>query len=123
MTRILLVEDDEDSRDSLGRRLRLKGFEVIEAVDGREAVDKAASEAPDAILMDMSLPGLTGWEATRRSRATEAGARLAIIALTAHVTSGDRDEAYEAGCDASSTSPSTSPACSSAWIEILAERA
>jgi CheY-like chemotaxis protein len=105
MTMILLVEDDEDSRDSLERRRRLKGFEVAEAVDGDQAVAAATASAPDLILMDMSLPGLTGWDATRQIRATEAGDRVPIIALTAHVTSGDRDEAFLAGCDAFVTKP------------------
>jgi two-component system, cell cycle response regulator DivK len=99
MARILLVEDDEDSRDSLARRLRLKGFEVVESGDGAEGVALAAAQAPDLILLDMSLPGLTGWEACRAIRAAETGKRVPVIALTAHVTSGDRDEAYDAGCD------------------------
>jgi two-component system cell cycle response regulator DivK len=96
MPRILLVEDNEMNRDMLSRRLERKGYEVLIAVDGETGIKMAASERPDLILMDMSLPGVDGWEATRRIKST---ASIPIIALTAHVMTGDRDKALEAGCD------------------------
>src|SRR6516225_8389735 len=92
MTKILLVEDNEMNRDMLSRRLMRRGFEVIFAVNGQEGVDLAVSERPDIILMDMSLPVLDGWEATRRVKADDA-------------TSGDREKAIEAGCDDYDTKP------------------
>jgi two-component system cell cycle response regulator DivK len=99
MPRILLVEDNEMNRDMLSRRLQRKGFEVLIAVDGETGVKMAASELPDLILMDMSLPGLDGWEATRRIKGLPDAASIPIIALTAHAMTGDRDKALEAGCD------------------------
>jgi two-component system cell cycle response regulator DivK len=99
MTKILLVEDNELNRDMLSRRLQRRGFEVIVAVDGGAGVAAAGRDAPDLILMDMSLPVLDGWEAARMLKA-DAGTRgIPIIALTAHVLSGDRERALEAGCD------------------------
>jgi two-component system cell cycle response regulator DivK len=99
MPRILLVEDNEMNRDMLSRRLLRRGYDVVIALDGEAGVTMAASERPDLILMDMSLPVLDGWEATRRLKGTPETAAIPIIALTAHVMAGDRDKAFEAGCD------------------------
>ena len=99
MPRILLVEDNDLNRDMLSRRLARRGFELILAKDGAEGMALAASEQPDLILMDMSLPVLDGWEVARRLKADAKTAKLPIIALTAHVMSGDREKALEAGCD------------------------
>ena len=99
MPRILLVEDNELNRDMLSRRLRRKGYDVMIAVDGETGVTMAASERPDLILMDMSLPVLDGWEATRRLKGMPETAAIPVIALTAHVMAGDRDKAFKAGCD------------------------
>jgi CheY-like chemotaxis protein len=105
MTKILLVEDNEMNRDMLSRRLKRRGFEVIFAVNGQEGVDLAISERPDVILMDLSLPVLDGWEATRRVKADGATSSVPIIGLTAHAMSGDRERAIEAGCDDYDTKP------------------
>lgn len=105
MARILLVEDNELNRDMLSRRLGRKDFEVILAVDGVEGVAKAAAERPDLVIMDMSLPKMDGWEATRRLKANEATAHIPVIALTAHAMSGDREKALAAGCDDYDTKP------------------
>lgn len=105
MSRILLVEDNEMNRDMLSRRLERKGYEVVLAVDGPSGVEMAQTHAPDLVLMDMSLPVLDGWEATRRLKADSATAHLPIIALTAHAMSSDRDKALEAGCDDYDTKP------------------
>ena len=105
MAKILLVEDNEMNRDMLSRRLLRKGFEVVIAVDGEQAVTMAQSEFPDLILMDMSLPVLDGWEATRRVRADNTTSHIPIIALTAHAMSGDREKALNAGCDEYDTKP------------------
>ena len=94
-----MVEDNEMNRDMLSRRLQRKGYEVLIAVDGEVGVMMAASERPDVILMDMSLPVVDGWEATRRLKGTPETASIPIIALTAHVMNGDRDKALAAGCD------------------------
>lgn len=99
MAKILLVEDNEMNRDMLSRRLMRKGYQVIIALDGAEGVAKAQSEAPDLILMDMSLPVLGGWEATRRLKADPETHTIPIIALTAHAMAGDREQALAAGCD------------------------
>jgi CheY-like chemotaxis protein len=99
MSKILLVEDDEMNRDMLSRRLERRGYQVIIAVNGHEGVALAQSQAPDLILMDMSLPVLDGWEATRQIKATPDTRAIPIIALTAHAMSGDREQALEAGCD------------------------
>ena len=99
MPRILLVEDNEMNRDMLTRRLERKDFEVLIAVDGREGVEKAGTDLPDLILMDMSLPEVDGWEATRRLKGNEKTASIPVIALTAHAMTGDREKALEAGCD------------------------
>jgi CheY-like chemotaxis protein len=105
MTKILLVEDNEMNRDMLSRRLIRKGYEVVMALDGREAVEMASAESPDLIVMDMSLPVIDGWEATRRVKATPATRAIPVIALTAHAMAGDREKAIEAGCDDYDTKP------------------
>jgi two-component system cell cycle response regulator DivK len=105
VAKILLVEDNEMNRDMLSRRLERRGYEVVIAVDGAEGVDKAGTEAPALILMDMSLPVVDGWDATRRIKAAPATRAIPIIALTAHAMSGDREKAVEAGCDDFDTKP------------------
>ncbi|MDY0146899.1 response regulator [Halothiobacillus sp.] len=105
MARILLVEDNEMNRDMLSRRLARKGYEVLLAVDGDEGVAMAKSQQPDLILMDMSLPVLDGWEATRAIRAEPATRAIPIIALTAHAMDGERAKALEAGCNDFDTKP------------------
>lgn len=105
MPRILLVEDNEMNRDMLSRRLVRNGYEVFLALDGQQGADMAVSERPDLILMDMSLPVIDGWEATRRIRANDATRRIPVIALTAHAMAGDREKAIEAGCDDYDTKP------------------
>jgi two-component system, cell cycle response regulator DivK len=105
MTRVLLVEDNEMNRDMLSRRLRRRGFEVLIAADGEQGLAQAAAERPDIILMDMSLPVLDGWEATRRLKATPETAGIPVIGLTAHAMATDRDKCFEAGCDEYDTKP------------------
>ena len=105
MAKILLVEDNEMNRDMLSRRLERKGFQVVIAVDGQEGVAMAQSQAPALVLMDMSLPVLDGWEATRKLKQDPATAAIPVIALTAHAMSGDRERALEAGCDDYDTKP------------------
>lgn len=105
MPKILLVEDNEMNRDMLSRRLERKGFQVVMAVDGQQGVDLALSEIPDLILMDMDLPIIDGWEATRRVKAGESTRGIPVIALTAHAMVGDRDKAIAAGCDDYDTKP------------------
>jgi CheY-like chemotaxis protein len=103
--KLLLVEDNEMNRDMLSRRLLRRGYEIVMAVDGGQGVEMAGSELPDLILMDMSLPVIDGWEATRRIRAAEATRHIPIIGLTAHAMAGDREKAIEAGCDDYDTKP------------------
>src|SRR5262245_15135163 len=105
MAKILLVEDNEMNRDMLSRRLQRRGFEVVIAVDGGEGLTMAQSEAPDLILMDMSLPVLDGWEATRQLKASAQTKHIPVIALTAHAMASDREKALEAGCDDYDTKP------------------
>lgn len=105
MPKILLVEDNEMNRDMLSRRLIRKGFEIVLAMDGGEGVEMARAQRPDLILMDMSLPVLDGWEATRRIKGDEATRSIPVIALTAHAMQGDQDKAAEAGCDDYDTKP------------------
>ncbi|MGH8489079.1 MAG: response regulator [Gammaproteobacteria bacterium] len=105
MATILLVEDNEMNRDMLGRRLRRRGYEVLIAVDGAEGVAMAQRDGPDLILMDMSLPIMDGWEATRRLKSAPETQAIPIIALTAHAMSGDREKALEVGCDDYDTKP------------------
>jgi CheY-like chemotaxis protein len=105
MPAILIVEDNEMNRDMLSRRLRRKGYAVLLAVDGAQGVALAQEQGPDVILMDMSLPVLDGWEATRQLKAAAQTAAIPIIALTAHAMAGDRAKAVEAGCDDYDTKP------------------
>ncbi|MDP9054027.1 MAG: response regulator [Acidobacteriota bacterium] len=105
MARILLVEDNEMNRDMLSRRLIRRGYEVILAEDGQQGMDAARTQAPDIILMDMSLPVLDGWEATRRLKDSPATAAIPVVALTAHALTDDREKATRAGCDAYETKP------------------
>ena len=105
MTKILLVEDNEMNRDMLTRRLERKGFEVVIAVDGQAGVDMASCSSPDIILMDLSLPVIDGWEATRQIKANAATQSIPVIALTAHAMAGDEEKALQAGCDDYDTKP------------------
>lgn len=105
MARILLVEDNEMNRDMLSRRLKRKGYEVIVAIDGAEGLAKATAEAPDLVLMDMSLPVMDGWKATQQLREHPQGKNLPVIALTAHAMANDREKALAAGCDDYDTKP------------------
>ena len=99
MSKILLVEDNEMNRDMLSRRLMRKGYQVVMAFDGEQGVAMAQSETPDIILMDLSLPVMDGWEATRQLKAQESTRAIPVIALTAHAMAGDKEKAIEAGCD------------------------
>ncbi len=105
MSKILLVEDNEMNRDMLSRRLERRGYEVVIAVNGAEGVEKASLEIPDLILMDMSLPVMDGWEATKNLKTDPATKSIPIIALTAHAMTGDREKALEVGCDDYDTKP------------------
>lgn len=105
MTKVLLVEDNEMNRDMLSRRLIRRGFEVVFALDGKQGVDLARSEKPDIILMDMSLPVIDGWEATRQVKADETTRGVPVLGLTAHAMDGDREKAIDAGCDDYDTKP------------------
>ena len=105
MSKLLLVEDNEMNRDMLSRRLQRRGYQVVMAVDGEEGIRLARSEAPDLILMDMSLPVIDGWEATRRLKAAPETQSIPILAFTAHAMAGDREKALEAGCDDYDTKP------------------
>ena len=119
MPRILLVEDNEMNRDMLSRRLQRKGFEVAVAVDGRQGVEMAKSDSYDLILMDMSLPEIDGWEATRQLRAEPGTQSIPIIALTAHAMAGDRERAIEAGCNDYDTKPIELPRLLSKMESLL----
>jgi two-component system, cell cycle response regulator DivK len=99
MPKILLAEDDEMNRDMLSRRLQRKGYQVVLALNGQNALEMAQTQAPDLVLMDMSLPVLDGWEATRRLKTDAATRHIPVIALTAHAMSSDREKALDAGCD------------------------
>jgi two-component system cell cycle response regulator DivK len=105
MPKILLIEDNDLNRDMLSRRLAKRGYDVAIALDGEHGVAMARSDAPALILMDMSLPGLDGWEATRQLKAMPETRRIPVIALTAHAMSGDREKAMAAGCDDFDTKP------------------
>src|SRR5258706_14690040 len=105
MPKVLLVEDNEMNRDMLSRRLIRQGFEVVIAVDGQQGVDFARTEAPQIVLMDMSLPVIDGWEATRQLKADPVTAKLPVIALTRHAMAGDQQKAFDAGCDDYDTKP------------------
>ena len=123
MTKILLVEDNEMNRDMLSRRLERRGYEVVIAVDGQQGVDLAQSTRPDLILMDMSLPVIDGWEATRQLKARDDMKTTPIIALTAHAMSGDREKALEAGCDDYDTKPIELPRLLGKIEALLGDRA
>ena len=123
MAKLLLVEDNEYNRDMLMRRLNKKGFEVVVAVDGGEGVDKARSEKPDLILMDMHLPVLDGWEATKALKESGDTRTIPIIALTADAMAGDREKAMEAGCDDYDTKPIELPRLLEKIQALLAKRA
>ena len=105
MTKILIVEDNEMNRDMLSRRLARRGYEVVMAVDGEEGIAVAKAKNPDLILMDMSLPVIDGWEATRRLKAEPLTRAIPVIGLTAHAMAGDREKVIEAGCDDYDTKP------------------
>jgi two-component system cell cycle response regulator DivK len=122
MHKVLLVEDNEMNRDMLSRRLIRRGFDVTVAEDGQMGVDLAGQEAPDIILMDMSLPVLDGWTATRALKAGHATQSIPVIALTAHAMSGDRDKAIEAGCDDYDTKPIDFPRLLEKIDRLLAAR-
>lgn len=122
MPKILLVEDNEMNRDMLSRRLERKGYEVLIAIDGREGLEMAQSNTPDLILMDMSLPILDGWEATRQLKADSVTKHIPVIALTAHAMSGDREKAIEAGCDDYDTKPVELPRLLEKMEKLLASR-
>jgi two-component system cell cycle response regulator DivK len=105
MPKILLVEDNEMNRDMLSRRLLRRGFEVVTALNGEEGIALTRSESPDLVLMDMTLPVLSGWDATRRLKADPTTESVPVIALTAHAMAADREQAMEAGCDDYDTKP------------------
>jgi len=105
MAKILLVEDNEMNRDMLSRRLERRGYEVIVAVDGEDGVARAKADGPDLVVMDLSLPGIDGWEATRQLKAADETRSIPVLALTAHAMAGDRERALEAGCDEFDTKP------------------
>ncbi|WFU05877.1 response regulator (plasmid) [Rhizobium sp. CB3171] len=105
MVKILLVEDNEMNRDMLSRRLEKRGYEVVSASDGLAGVEAAMTERPDLVLMDMSLPVIDGWEATKRIKKNPLTAAIPVIALTAHAMAGDREKAIEVGCDDYDTKP------------------
>jgi two-component system cell cycle response regulator DivK len=105
MPKILVVEDNEENRDSLSRRLQRRGFEVVVAPDGKVGVEMARNEKPDLVLMDMNMPEVDGWEATRQIKADAAISAVPVIALTAHAMTGDRERAIEAGCTDYHTKP------------------
>jgi two-component system, cell cycle response regulator DivK len=121
MRKILVVEDNEENRDSLSRRLERRGFAVLKAEDGRVGVAVARAEFPDLILMDMNMPELDGWEATRQIKAIAELSRVPVIALTAHAMQGDRERAMEAGCTDYHTKP-IEFAILLAQIEVLLEK-
>jgi len=120
--KILLVEDNEMNRDMLSRRLARKGYQVVMAVDGAAGVAMAQTEGPDIILMDMSLPVLDGWEATRRIKADESTRLIPVIALTAHAMAGDREKAMSAGCEDYDTKPIELPRLLGKIEALLAQK-
>lgn len=120
--KILLVEDNEMNRDMLSRRLERKGYDVAIATDGAEGIDMSRSESPDLILMDMSLPVVDGWEATRRIKAEDSTRNIPVIALTAHAMAGDREKALEAGCDDYDTKPIELPRLLGKIEALLSDR-
>lgn len=123
MARILLVEDNGMNRDMLSRRLERRGYQVSLAVDGAEGVSKARTEVPDLILMDMSLPVIDGWEATRQVKAEPETRDIPVLALTAHAMAGDREQAIAAGCDDYDTKPIELPRLLAKMDALLAKKA
>jgi CheY-like chemotaxis protein len=123
VAKILLVEDNEMNRDMLSRRLHKRGYEVVIAVDGQQGVARAHAEAPALIVMDMSLPVLDGWEATRQLKSAPATRAIPVIALTAHAMAGDRERAMEAGADDFETKPVELPRLLEKIEVLLARRA
>lgn len=123
MAKLLLVEDNEMNRDMLSRRLLRKGFEICIAEDGQKGIDMASSEKPDLILMDMSLPVVNGWDATRQIKAQPELSHIPVIALTAHAMAGDREEALSAGCDDYDTKPVELPRLLEKIERLLAQGA
>ena len=123
MARILLVEDNEMNRDMLSRRLLRKGHEITMAVDGAQGVEMAKAQMPDIILMDMSLPVIDGWEATRQLKADDATRSIPVIALTAHAMAGDQEKALDAGCDDYDTKPVELPRLLGKIDALLARKA
>ena len=121
--KILVVEDNELNRDMLTRRLARKGFETSVAIDGEEGVKRAREDRPDLILMDMSLPVLDGWEATRRIKSDPSTSTIPVIALTAHAMAGDRERALSAGCDDYDTKPVEFPSLLEKIEALLANAA
>lgn len=122
MPKILVVEDNEENRDSLRRRLERRGFEVLLAEDGRAGVAAARAERPDLVLMDMNMPEVDGWEATRQVKAIPDLKDVPVIALTAHAMAGDRERAMEAGCTDYHTKPIEFPKLLAQIESILRER-
>src|SRR3954469_9853282 len=119
MPRILIVEDNEENRDVLARRLKRRGYDVIAAGDGQQGVDMARAERPDLVLMDMNMPVLDGWQATKLLRAADATKALPVIGLTAHAMAGDRERALEAGCTEYHTKPVDFPRLMGQIEELL----
>jgi two-component system cell cycle response regulator DivK len=123
MAKILLVEDNEMNRDMLSRRLKKRGYDVLIAVDGQEGLEMTKSERPELILMDMSLPVIDGWEATRRIKADPELQSIPVVALTAHAMADDRERALEAGCDAYETKPVELPSLLATMNNLLGDLA
>jgi two-component system cell cycle response regulator DivK len=123
MAKILLVEDNEMNRDMLSRRLKKRGYDVLIAVDGHEGLEMTKSERPELILMDMSLPVIDGWEATRRIKADPELQSIPVVALTAHAMADDRERALEAGCDAYETKPVELPSLLATMNNLLGDLA
>ncbi|MDP8908630.1 MAG: response regulator [Chloroflexota bacterium] len=121
MTKVLLVEDNEMNRDMLSRRLERRGYDIVLAEDGYQGLQRAADTQPDIILLDMSLPGVDGWEVARRLKADPATATISIIALTAHAMAGDRERALQAGCDDYDTKPIELPRLLDKMSTLLAQ--
>jgi len=122
VAKILLIEDNEANRDALSRHLKRRGYEVVMAVDGQQGIAMTRSEAPALILMDMSLPVLDGWEATRQLKADPQTGSITVIALTAHAMAGDRAKALEAGCDDYDTKPVEFPRLLAKIQALLAKK-
>ena len=123
MPKILLVEDNEMNRDMLSRRLKRRGYEVAIAVNGAEGVAMASSDAPDLILMDMSLPVLDGWQATTQIKANSETQEIPVIAMTAHAMAGDREKCLAAGCDEYDTKPVEFPRLLDKIQKLLSKKA